>query len=114
MGGCLDSTAIYHVLSEAFAFVLVLLTTNYCDGYVANSGSLTEIPDDIPDDAQLISLSMNAITQIKSRVFLKKSVCKELIVQNNGIFNIEPEAFVGLNALEELDLGWNRIQFSSF
>ena len=90
-----------------FAAIVVTTTLIYpCDC----SGVLTEIPDNIPDD-DLIYIAFNAIPQIKSHAFGNKTKSKKLIAQGNGIVNIEPEAFLGLDNLEELDLGWNRISF---
>ena len=94
-------------VSEMFAVIVVITTLIHpCDC----SGVLTEIPDTIPDD-DLIYVSFNAIPQIKSHAFGNKTKSKKLLAQGNGIFNIEPEAFLGLDALEELNLGWNRIGF---
>ena len=84
---------------------------NYQDGFYLCSGAhLTEIPDDIPPDAEEVYLHNNNIGQLEADAFsgLSASQWEVLSFSMNGIIRIEPGAFNGLHSLRDLYLDENQ------
>ncbi len=77
--------------------------------YFRNYWNLTEIPVDIPAEAEHVQLIYNAITHIPLGVFKHLSQCVYLNLRANQISIIKPEMFTRLYKLETLGLGVNKI-----
>ncbi len=71
--------------------------------------NLTEVPGDIPADAQRVFVYQNAITSVPAGVFSHLSLCNTIYLSHNQISNLEIGAFVGLKSLRFLDLGGNQL-----
>ncbi|KAM9327732.1 decorin-like [Pholidichthys leucotaenia] len=68
---------------------------------------LTEVPKDIPDDASLLDLQNNKITEIKENDFKSLKGLHALILVNNKLTTIHPKAFSPLTKLQRLYLSKN-------
>ncbi|KAG7461896.1 hypothetical protein MATL_G00195990, partial [Megalops atlanticus] len=65
--------------------------------------------DSFPNRTVTLILSNNKIQELKNGSFLGLSALERLDIRNNSISHIEPGAFLGLQALKRLDLSNNRI-----
>ena len=70
--------------------------TNDRDFYRTES-ALTQVPDDIPDDAKEGYLSNNAISTLVAGAFSGLSQCMDLDLTDNSISTIDKGAFTGNN-----------------
>ncbi|XP_047245938.1 decorin [Girardinichthys multiradiatus] len=71
---------------------------------------LREVPADIPDDATLLDLQNNKITEIKENDFKHLKGLHALILVNNKITTIHPKAFSPLTKLQRLYLSKNLLK----
>ncbi len=82
---------------------------NMGSDYSKICSALTEIPLDIPRDAQVVALQGNSIPTIPANAFAGLTRVKEIRLSNNKIENVLNNAFQDLSTLEELRLDQNRI-----
>ena len=85
-----------------FAAALTLLCAVRCrDEYTDDrdfyrtESALTQVPDDIPDDAKEVYLSNNAISTLSAGAFSGLSQCTDLDLTDNSISTIDEGAFTG-------------------
>ncbi|KAK3600848.1 hypothetical protein CHS0354_014213 [Potamilus streckersoni] len=71
--------------------------------------SLTEVPENIPDDATEIRLEQNHITKIPSKAFADLPRLRRIDLSNNQIANIAGDAFSGLSSLNTLVMYGNKL-----
>ncbi len=71
--------------------------------------NLTEVPHDIPAEAESVTLSGNVITSIPAGVFSHLSFCILLTLSSNMISSVDKEAFSGTESLKLLWLSHNKI-----
>ncbi|KAM4523045.1 decorin [Fundulus diaphanus] len=71
---------------------------------------LKEVPADIPDDASLLDLQNNKITEIKENDFKNLKGLHALILVNNKITTIHPKALSPLTKLQRLYLSKNLLK----
>ena len=95
--------------------ILVLKRTHSLDTYT-NDGKfyrtesgLTDVPDNIPNDALQVDLGHNNITQLKQHAFAQLHQCTHLNLWWNSISGVETGSFDGLHNLRELFLSHNRL-----
>ena len=79
------------------------------DGYCADHGSLTIVPDDIPPLASEIHLQDNQISSIQPGAFINNTICTTLRLEFNKLTTIKGNTWKGLKALKYLFLGSNNI-----
>ena len=108
---CYSVTCSYILSGLTFGMVA---SWDYCypdfgEFYRTNS-KLTNVPTDIPSEAQIVYLNFNKITTIRMNSFLHLSMCAEMYLSVNSISNISSGAFSGLHKLELLDLSHNSMQ----
>ncbi len=70
---------------------------------------LTEIPDNIPADIEVIELLHHKRYSLKAFSFAKYIFCKELVLQDGSASHIENKAFCGMKSLTILNLKSNCI-----
>ena len=70
---------------------------------------LTDVPDDIPQTAEHVSLIGNQISRLRGNDFYHLKHCVILNLKLNRIFEIEKSAFNGLKQLEDLNLDFNKL-----
>ena len=102
---------VFVAMLTALVFLLDIVNSQddyYNDFYRTRSG-LTEVPDDIPDDASIVVLIDNKITTLRTNAFLNLFTCEGLYLQINHISHIEDGAFNGLVKLRALYLMENKI-----
>ena len=88
---------------SAFLIVVVYLPNHVSSiDYIARDKGLTEVPDDIPDEAENIWLDNNSITRIRTNQFSHLSSCTNLGLYKNRISVIDAGAFRGMNQLNYL------------
>ncbi|KAG7458892.1 hypothetical protein MATL_G00225430 [Megalops atlanticus] len=66
-------------------------------------------PDSFPNGTVTLILSNNKIEELKNGSFIGLTALERLDIRNNAISHIEPGAFLGLPALKRLDLSKNKI-----
>ncbi len=71
--------------------------------------NLTEIPSDIPAEAELVDLSDNLLVNVPADSFKNLTKLKTLDLSVNQIAFIEDGAFNGLDSIEKVDLRANQI-----
>ena len=71
---------------------------------------LTEVPDDIPEETNVVKLKRNNIATLKSGNFSHMYSCLFLDLSFNNISLIEPDAFEGLDSLYTMWLSNNSLQ----
>lgn len=69
------------------------------------------LPCDIPPEAELVDLTGNIIKRLLPNVFVHLSQCRELVMRRNSMTTIEPGAFNGLGQLLSLELHQNHLSF---
>ena len=79
------------------------------DGYCADHGSLTTVPDDISALASQIHLQDNQISSIQPGSFINNTICTTLRLEFNKLTTIRRNTWEGLKALKYLFLGGNNI-----
>ena len=91
-------------------------TAGNCSGYHPSSKkylkwgcNLTEVPTDIPAEAEKVWLENNKISQIQPGVFTKMKGCINLWLYKNNLTRLQSGTFDGLESLEELYLYQNQI-----
>ena len=62
--------------------------------YRGTRRGLTEVPDDIPDDAKEVFLGSNDITEIKANAFSNLANCTHLYLARNKISTRKPVGFM--------------------
>lgn len=75
--------------------------------YYKEDCGLKPIPTDIPAEKKDVRLDRNEIIDIRAGVFSNLTQCTELWL--NRLTNIRKGMFDGLESLEKLNLGYNRI-----
>uniref|UniRef100_A0A8C2FD09 LRRNT domain-containing protein n=1 Tax=Cyprinus carpio TaxID=7962 RepID=A0A8C2FD09_CYPCA len=70
---------------------------------------LTRLPDEIPLDVRRLLLADNWIPRIPSDFLVLYSDLVYLDLRNNSLSHIEPDAFIGLTSLRELELERNAL-----
>ena len=79
---------------------------SYMDSiYYRTKSNLTEIPDDIPNEAREVHLHGNKISVVTT--FNDLLLCEMLDLSNNNISQIHDDAFLSLRNLKKLYLGKN-------
>uniref|UniRef100_W5N3L2 Adhesion G protein-coupled receptor A3 n=1 Tax=Lepisosteus oculatus TaxID=7918 RepID=W5N3L2_LEPOC len=87
-------------------------TTQVVEGKVVCSNiELDQLlpPETLPNGTVTLILSNNKIQELRNGSFVGLSALERLDLRNNIISHIEPGAFLGLQALKRLDLSNNRI-----
>ena len=70
---------------------------------------LTEVPDDIPDEAIGVYINNNNITTLRANTFFHLSACTFISLADNHISKILVGAFQGLVSVNEIWFGGNRL-----
>ena len=78
--------------------------------YLREIKELTEVPDDMPDDAESVDLGNNRIARLEKDSFRNLSMCNDLVLHGNSISEIEHGAFNGLHRLTDLHLDNNKLK----
>uniref|UniRef100_A0A8C6S844 TIR domain-containing protein n=1 Tax=Neogobius melanostomus TaxID=47308 RepID=A0A8C6S844_9GOBI len=76
---------------------------------LCQSRALTEIPDDIPTNTNVLDMSFNNISEIKRTDLAHLSELVSLIFDHNSLKHIEDKAFANLKELKTLRLSHNRL-----
>ncbi|KOB69977.1 18 wheeler [Operophtera brumata] len=84
-----------------------LWNTNVVD---CSGQSSMEIPHKIPMDATEVFLDGNNIRELQNHVFIGRQKMRSLYVNNSNVDNIQNRTFAGLNTLEILHLGNNKLK----
>ena len=94
-----------------FSIFVVISLPVFTQGvfYRGYDKGLTEIPTEIPEDVEVISISRNNVTAVLEDSFSRFVSYLRLYLDRNQISLIEPGAFNGLTNLEFLDLSENKI-----
>ena len=71
--------------------------------------NLTEVPEDIPAEAEEVHLQGNKITSLPAGVFSNLLHCSKLNLERNTMETLADESFAGLHSLTVLHLAGNRI-----
>ena len=77
--------------------------------FYRTESELTDVPNDIPDEAVGVYLNNNNITRVKAGSFSKLSICVFISLASNFISEIEVGAFQGMDSMNEMWLGWNNL-----
>ncbi len=70
---------------------------------------LSEVPDNIPAEAEVVRVVQNEIADIKPGVFSHLSHCKHVSLNSNVLTEVKKDMWDGLQALESLGLSQNSI-----
>ncbi len=73
-------------------------------------GELTDVPDDIPPDAEEVYLWNNQMEVLQPGRFSHLGVCRKLELRANLITSIASQTFKGMKSLEELMMLANKIR----
>ncbi|XP_029934417.1 leucine-rich repeat-containing protein 17 [Myripristis murdjan] len=101
-------------------FVTVLsfkLCPNHCLCYESSdlvdcrSRQLAHIPHSVPHGTWLLDLSGNELTEVRSGSFIGLWSLRILLLSNNSIQTLQPQALSSLQFLERLDLSFNRLRW---
>ena len=92
--------------------LLLAMMVQFLSGklYERSGERLTEVPDNIPDDTTRVQLAFNHIQIVRQHAFSHLSLCVQLILRENIIYDIQRDAFYGLESLEILILSYNRLK----
>ena len=71
---------------------------------------LEKVPDNIPRDTIVLSLSFNEITQISKKSFAGLFAVEDISLRHNRIHHIDPDTFMGLTYLKVVNLVENFLQ----
>ncbi|VDI08609.1 Hypothetical predicted protein [Mytilus galloprovincialis] len=70
---------------------------------------LTEVPQCLPTDINILDLSGNNIENLYNNAFGPYRLLEELILKKNKIHHIEENSFFGLNRLNVLNMSENNL-----
>lgn len=70
---------------------------------------LLTVPDDVPRDATLVTLSNNLLTQVKRKDVEDLTKLKVLVLWSNTISHIDDGSFIHMRSLKTLDLSMNKL-----
>ncbi|XP_028424336.1 slit homolog 3 protein [Perca flavescens] len=75
------------------------------------SRDLVRVPPSVPHGTWLLDLSGNKLTEVRTRSFVGLWSLKILLMSNNSIQTLQPQALSSLRFLERLDLSFNRLRW---
>ncbi|XP_070708543.1 reticulon-4 receptor-like 2 [Pempheris klunzingeri] len=75
------------------------------------SRGLPRVPPSVPHGTWLLDLSGNKLTEVHTRSFMGLWSLKILLMSNNSIRTLQPQALSSLQFLERLDLSFNRLRW---
>ncbi|CAJ1080086.1 reticulon-4 receptor-like 2 [Xyrichtys novacula] len=113
-GGCSLLCLIPLLLNASFGFKLCP-TDCFC--YESSSlvdcqaRGLARVPPSIPHSTWMLDLVGNRLTEVRSRSFVGLWSLRILLMSNNSIQTLQPQAFSSLHFLERLDLSFNRLRW---
>ncbi|CAN9508766.1 unnamed protein product [Ophioblennius macclurei] len=75
------------------------------------SRGLVQVPPAVPHGTWLLDLSGNRMTEVRTTSFVGLWSLKILLMSNNSIHALHPQALSSLQFLEKLDLSFNRLRW---
>ncbi|XP_029954648.1 insulin-like growth factor-binding protein complex acid labile subunit [Salarias fasciatus] len=75
------------------------------------SRGLVRLPPGVPHSTWLLDLSGNRLTEVRAKSFVGLWSLKILLVSNNSIHALHPQALASLQFLERLSLSFNRLRW---
>lgn len=93
------------------AMLMLQPSVSYLRNYIdLSSRNLSSVPGDLPNEAELIDLSLNHIRLLQRGDFRNTPILRFLNVSWNCLEGIHPETFLSTPLLEDLDLSHNHLQ----
>ena len=85
----------------------------HCTEQMVNcsNNELTAVPQNLPNNVDIIDLSFNLLNNISSNIFDNQQNLSILYLNNNNIKEINSNSFKGLDSLQVLNLCYNHLMF---
>lgn len=98
------------IITFCTSAVLMFSASCLCNYIDLSSRNLSSVPEDLPQEAELIDLSRNHIQLLHQGDFRNTPILRFLNISWNCLENIHPDTFIHTPLLEVLDLSHNQLK----